>query len=64
MFLEGSDGEDWSKSEDEDEDDGKDTYLPDPLEVAQLEVGNGKQSLNDSEKRQTNTESEIPKTDD
>ena len=62
MFLEGSDGEDWSKSEDED--DGKDTYLPDPLEVAQLEVGNGKESLNDSEKCQTNTESEIPKTDD
>ena len=30
------------------EDDGEDMYLPDPLEVAQLEVGNDKQSLNDS----------------
>ena len=48
----GSDGEDeWSKSEDED--DGDDTYLPDPLEVAQLEVGNGEQSLNDSNIQQT-----------
>lgn len=62
VLLEGSEGEDeWSKSEDED--DGDDTYLPDPLEMAQLEVGNGEQSLNDSDMHQTNTDSdETPKT--
>lgn len=53
-LLEGSDGkDDWSKLKDED--DGEDTYLPDPLEVAQLEVGNGEQSLNDFDMQQTNT---------
>ena len=61
-LLEGSDGGDWSKSEDEDDGEFEldDTYLPDPLEMAQLNVGNEEQSLNDSDKHETYTESEIP----
>ena len=42
--------EDWSISEDED--DGDDTYLPDPLETAQMEEGNDEQSLHDSDVQQ------------
>ena len=43
--------EDWSISEDED--DGDDTYLPDPLETAQMEEGNNEQSLHDSDVQRT-----------
>ena len=42
--------EDWSISEDED--DGDDTYLPDSLEIAQME-GNDEQSLHDSDIQET-----------